>query len=52
VIPPAHAKRLADVWGGEKSVQVLAGAGHNGIAEHPDYYRVINEFMDGLQTGS
>jgi pimeloyl-ACP methyl ester carboxylesterase len=48
VIPPAHAKRLAEVWGGEKTVEVLAGAGHNGVAEHPDYYRVINEFMDKL----
>lgn len=48
VIPPAHAQRLAEVWGGAKTVEVLAGAGHNGVAEHPDYYRVINEFMDKL----
>lgn len=52
VIPPAHAKRLAEVWGGEKTVRILVGAGHNGISEHPDYYRAINEFMDGLQGGS
>lgn len=48
VIPPAHAQRLAAVWGGEKTVRILTGAGHNGISEHPDYYRVINEFLDKL----
>lgn len=48
VIPPAHARRLAEVWGGEKTLRILAGAGHNGISEHPDYYPAINEFMDRL----
>ena len=49
VIPPAHARLLAEAWGGETTVHVLANAGHNGIADHLDYYRVINEFMDGLR---
>lgn len=48
VIPPAHAQRLAEVWGGEKTVQVLVNGSHNGITEHPDYYRTINAFIDKL----
>jgi hypothetical protein len=50
VIPPAHAKRLAEAWGGEKTFHVLPGAGHNGIGEHPDYYRAINAFLDELDV--
>lgn len=48
VIPPVHAQRLAAAWGGATTVRILAGAAHNGIAEHPDYYRTLNEFIDAL----
>jgi fermentation-respiration switch protein FrsA (DUF1100 family) len=45
IIPPSHAQRLADAWAGEVQVHVLAPAGHNDIELHPDYYRLINEFL-------
>jgi pimeloyl-ACP methyl ester carboxylesterase len=46
VVPAVHAQRLFDVWGGAKSIHVLSGVGHNNIDEHPDYYRMVNEFLD------
>ena len=46
--PPAPAHKLANRWGGEVTMHVLVNAGHNGIGEHADYYRVINEFIDRL----
>jgi len=46
VVPAAHARRLFDALAGQKSIHVLEGAGHNSIQEHPDYYHLINEFLD------
>jgi len=46
VVPVAHARRLFDVLPEPKSIHVLEGVGHNSIEQHPDYYRLINGFMD------
>jgi uncharacterized protein len=45
VVPAAHAQKLLEAWGGAKQIHVLAGTGHNDIDAHPDYYRLINEFL-------
>jgi len=45
VIPPMHAERLFDAWGGAKRKVVLAEAGHNSIHAHPGYWPPIREFL-------
>ena len=45
VVPATHARKLFDVWAGQKQIHVLAGTGHNDIEAHPDYHRLINEFL-------
>jgi fermentation-respiration switch protein FrsA (DUF1100 family) len=49
IIPAAHAERLAQAWAGAKELHVLAGAGHNDIQGHPEYYPRINEFLDRVR---
>jgi len=45
VVPASHAQKLFAVWAGPKQIHVLAQTGHNDIEMHPDYYRLINEFL-------
>lgn len=45
VVPAAHARKLFDAWAGEKQFHILPQTGHNDIEMHPDYYRLINEFL-------
>jgi len=45
VVPATHAQKLFEVWAGPKQIHVLAQIGHNDIEMHPDYYRLINEFL-------
>lgn len=45
VVPAAHARRLFEAWAGEKQFHVLSQTGHNDIEMHPDYYRLIDEFL-------
>jgi pimeloyl-ACP methyl ester carboxylesterase len=45
VVPATHAQKLFEVWAGPKQIHVLARTGHNDIETHPDYYRLINEFL-------
>ncbi|HKS56315.1 MAG TPA: alpha/beta fold hydrolase [Steroidobacteraceae bacterium] len=45
VVPAAHARKLCDEWAGKKRLHVLPHTGHNDIEMHPDYYRLINEFL-------
>lgn len=45
IIPPTHARRLAEAWAGEAHVHVLPNTGHNDVEQNPDYYRLINEFL-------
>lgn len=45
VVPSIHAQRLYETWLGKKHIHVLAGMGHNDIDQHPDYYRLVNEFL-------
>lgn len=45
VVPATRAQKLFDAWAGPKQIHVLAQTGHNDIEMHPDYYRLINEFL-------
>lgn len=45
VVPATHAQRLFEAWAGAKQIHVLPQTGHNDIEMHPDYYRLINEFL-------
>jgi fermentation-respiration switch protein FrsA (DUF1100 family) len=45
VVPATHAQKLFEAWAGPKQIHVLARTGHNDIEMHPDYYRLINEFL-------
>ena len=46
LIPPLHAKRLAEAWKGPKRYAELGGADHNNIAGHPEFWRLQREFLD------
>jgi pimeloyl-ACP methyl ester carboxylesterase len=48
IIPAEHAKRLLEAWAGPKELAILAGAGHNDIQGHSEYYPRINGFLDRL----
>lgn len=45
VIPPAHAWRLADAWGGPVERVAFAGRGHDDLAAEPGYARSIAAFL-------
>jgi uncharacterized protein len=45
VVPAVHARELFDAWAGRKQFHVLPQTGHNDIEMHPDYYRLIDEFL-------
>ncbi len=46
VIPPAHAERLYQVWGGPKRKVVLAGARHNDADAAAEFWPSIRRFLD------
>lgn len=45
VVPAVHTRRLFEAWAGGKQIHVLPQTGHNDIDMHPDYYRLIDEFL-------
>jgi len=45
VIPPEHALRLFDAWGGPKQKLVLQSAGHSSIDAHPLFWPAVREFV-------
>jgi pimeloyl-ACP methyl ester carboxylesterase len=47
VIPPAHAERLYEAWGGPKRKLVLTGAQHNDTDSSPAFWRAIRSFLSG-----
>lgn len=46
IIPAVHARRLAEAWKGPRRHVELAGAGHNDIAGHADFWRLKQAFLD------
>jgi pimeloyl-ACP methyl ester carboxylesterase len=45
VIPPAHAERLYDAWGGPKEKLILRGATHNSTDGDPQFWPAIGRFL-------
>lgn len=45
VIPPVHAERLFEAWGGSKRKLLLQEAGHNATDDHPFFWPAIREFL-------
>ena len=52
IIPPHHAKRLVDKWGGPHTLKILAGAGHNTIDSNPDYWPSIGNYLSNLRSSA
>jgi len=46
VIPPAHAQRLFEAWGGPKRKVVLSGAHHNSTDAHPLFWPSVRTFLE------
>ena len=46
VVPPAHAERLCEAWGGPKRKVILAGAQHNDADAAPEFWPSIRRFLD------
>jgi pimeloyl-ACP methyl ester carboxylesterase len=47
LIPPAHAERLYEAWGGPKRKLVLAGAPHGDPDSAPGFWPAIRRFVSG-----
>ena len=45
VIPVESGRRLGEAWDGPKEIITLP-TGHNDISDHPDYFEVINRFVE------
>jgi uncharacterized protein len=50
IIPAAHARRLSEAWAGEAQFHLLANTGHGDIHHHPEYYPLINTFLEKQLT--
>ena len=46
IIPPVHAERLYDAWGGAKRKVLLAGANHNSTDGAPQFWPAIRAFLE------
>ena len=45
IVPPKHAKRLFEAWGGPREWVALPGADHNDVEAHPAYWNSIRGFL-------
>jgi hypothetical protein len=50
VVPPAHAARLHDAWGGPKTWRMRADADHNTISDDPAFWEEIRAFLASLHA--
>ena len=50
VIPPEHAKRLYDAWGGPKQWVELEEAGHNTTDDHPLFWQNVTGFLVKMKS--
>jgi len=44
-IPPNHAKRLVEKWGGKYILKIIEGEDHNSISSNDEYWKNIKEFL-------
>ena len=45
VIPVQRSQHLFDAWGGPKERVTIAGAGHNDLQQHREYWQAIRNFL-------
>lgn len=45
VVPPAHARRLHDAWGGRRIWRQLPGVGHNDLDASPQFWPALAELL-------
>lgn len=45
IVPPSHARVLADRWAGEKHFELLHNVGHNDVDHDSTYYPAIEQFI-------
>jgi dienelactone hydrolase len=45
IIPPVHARRLLEAWGGPKTWQSIGGVDHNGIDAREEYWQGIARIL-------
>jgi pimeloyl-ACP methyl ester carboxylesterase len=48
VIRPRRSMRLFEVWGGEHTLKLIEGKGHETIEFHDMYWKTIRGFLEGL----
>ena len=48
VIPRPHSERLYAAWGGPRQWREISPAGHDSIADAPEYWRAIAGFLQAL----
>ena len=49
VTPPEHSERLADLWGGEKQILRIPGAGHRAVEWRREYWEAVNAWLSALR---
>ncbi len=47
LVNPERARALAQAWKGPHEFRMLPG-GHNSISDHPDYWKMIKAYLDGV----
>jgi pimeloyl-ACP methyl ester carboxylesterase len=47
IIPPRHARRLYEAWGGPRQWVELPQAGHNDVESDPAYWGAVRNFLEG-----
>ncbi|TNG02121.1 MAG: alpha/beta fold hydrolase [Gammaproteobacteria bacterium] len=45
IVPPVHAKRLAQAWAGKTRVIEIEKANHNSMASYPEYLHTLKQFL-------
>ncbi len=48
IVPPSHAKRLVDKWGGQSKLVVLEGVDHNTVDSNPQYWKMIKDYLSRM----
>lgn len=48
LIPPWHARKLSDQWGGKVYIVEIAGEDHNSIVSSEEYWQSIDQYLKGL----
>jgi alpha-beta hydrolase superfamily lysophospholipase len=48
VIRPRRSLRLVEAWGGEHTLKLIEGKGHETLEFHDMYWKTIREFLEGL----